>query len=214
MKRIVVLVSGSGTNLQAIIDACKEGTINGKVVAVFSNIKDAYGLQRAKNHNIPAVCIEHIQYADRESFDQKLAHEIDQYEPDLVILAGFMRILSSNFVAKYLGKMLNIHPSLLPKYPGLNTHKRALENNDKEHGASIHFVTAELDGGPVVLQSKVAVESNDDEQSLQQKVAKREWLIYPLVAAWFCNDLLTFEKGKAFYENACLDSSGLLYEHL
>ncbi len=184
--KIVVLVSGSGTNLQAIIDHCKSNYINGDVVAVISNRPNVYALHRAEVNNLPNIVIDHTQFDDRESFDNNLAINIDKYAPDLVILAGFMRILSDQFVERYLGKMLNIHPSLLPKYPGLNTHKRAIENNDPVHGSSVHFVTPELDGGPVVLQSELDIEHRETVESLQNRVAQTEWLIYPMAAKWFC----------------------------
>ena len=145
MKNIVVLISGNGSNLQAIIDACARKKINGSLRAVFSNKADAFGLERARAANIPAHALAASQFANREAFDRELMHEIDAYAPDLVVLAGYMRILSPAFVAHYQGRMLNIHPSLLPKYPGLHTHRQALENGDEEHGTSVHFVTDELD---------------------------------------------------------------------
>lgn len=185
--RIVVLVSGSGTNLQAIIDHCETNYINGDVVAVISNKPNVYALTRAKQHKVPSLVIDHTRFDDRESFDRVLETNINKYAPDLVILAGFMRILSHHFVEKFMGKMLNIHPSLLPKYPGLNTHKRAIENKDSVHGSSVHFVTPELDGGPVVLQSELDIESGESFESLQNRVAQTEWLIYPMATKWFCD---------------------------
>ncbi|MDN6632935.1 MAG: phosphoribosylglycinamide formyltransferase, partial [Enterobacterales bacterium] len=155
MKNIVVLISGNGSNLQALIDACNDGRIRGRISAVFSNKANAYGLERAAQDGIPAHCLDPKSYADRDAFDLALMQEIDGYQPDLVVLAGYMRILSPRFVQHYQGRMLNIHPSLLPKYPGLHTHQQALNNGDEEHGTSVHFVTDELDGGPVVLQAKV-----------------------------------------------------------
>lgn len=212
MKKIVVLISGSGTNLQAIIDACEAGEINGEIYAVISNKASAYGLERAKKHSIAAHTIEHNQYPDRQSFDAELANTIDKYQPDLIVLAGFMRILSEGFVARYVGKMLNIHPSLLPKYPGLNTHQRAIDNGDSEHGVSIHFVTAELDGGPIVIQSKVNIEATDSVDSLQQKVAEKEWIIYPLVVKWFCSNELIFANEEVMLHGQKLANQGILYE--
>ena len=152
MMNLVVLISGNGSNLQAIIDACKEKKIKGTLRAVFSNKADAFGLERAREAGIPAHALTADQFASREAFDRELMREIDAYAPDLVVLAGYMRILSPAFVAHYEGRLLNIHPSLLPKYPGLHTHRQALENGDEEHGTSVHFVTDELDGGPVILQ--------------------------------------------------------------
>ncbi len=197
---IVVLISGSGSNLQAIIDHCENGNIPGSIVGVISNRPEVKGLERAKQHGIPTVTLDHKGFSDREAFDQALAKRIDTFKPDLVILAGFMRILTPQFVEHYLGKMLNIHPSLLPKYPGLNTHKRALEAGDKEHGVTVHFVTPELDGGPTVIQAKVAVIEGDTEESLAQKVLEQEHIIYPKAAAWFCEGRLQLTGGKAFLD--------------
>ncbi len=197
---IVVLISGSGSNLQAIIDHCENGNIPGSIVGVISNRPGVKGLERAKQHGIPTVTLDHKGFSDREAFDQALAKRIDTFKPDLVILAGFMRILTPQFVEHYLGKMLNIHPSLLPKYPGLNTHKRALEAGDKEHGVTVHFVTPELDGGPTVIQAKVAVIEGDTEESLAQKVLEQEHIIYPKAAAWFCEGRLQLTGGKAFLD--------------
>ncbi len=170
MKNIVVLISGSGSNLQAIIDACGRKQINGTLRAVFSNKADAFGLERARPAGIPAHALAQSQFADREAFDRQLMHEIDAYAPDLVVLAGYMRILSPAFVSHYQGRLLNIHPSLLPKYPGLHTHRQVLENGDEEHGTSVHFVTDELDGGPVILQAKVPVFAGDSEEEITARV--------------------------------------------
>ncbi|GAB7218194.1 phosphoribosylglycinamide formyltransferase [Vibrio comitans] len=179
MTRIVVLVSGNGSNLQAIIDACANGDIQGQVCAVFSNKEEAYGLERARTATIPAHALSHKSFADRLSFDLALMKQIDEYQPDLVVLAGYMRILSNEFVEHYLGKMINIHPSLLPKYPGLNTHQRAIDAGDSEHGSTVHFVTPELDSGPIIGQVKVDITANDDADSLMTKVQKAEHQLYP-----------------------------------
>lgn len=176
--RLVVLISGKGSNLQAIIDASQQGTLDAEVVAVISNKSSAYGLQRAEQAGITQEVLEHAQFDSREAFDQALMQRIDSYRPGLVVLAGFMRILTNSFVQHYAKRMLNIHPSLLPKYPGLNTHRRALEAGDKIHGASVHFVTTELDGGPVVLQAEVPVLEGDDEQTLAERVLVEEHKIY------------------------------------
>ncbi len=173
MKNIVVLISGSGSNLQAIIDACGRKQINGTLRAVFSNKADAFGLERARLAGIPAHALAQSQFADREAFDRQLMHEIDAYAPDLVVLAGYMRILSPAFVSHYQGRLLNIHPSLLPKYPGLHTHRQVLENGDEEHGTSVHFVTDELDGGPVILQAKVPVFAGDSEEEITARFRPR-----------------------------------------
>ncbi|GAM57331.1 phosphoribosylglycinamide formyltransferase [Vibrio ishigakensis] len=178
MKKIVVLISGNGSNLQAIIDACAKGEIDGQVSAVISNRTDAYGLERAKQATIPSHTLSHKDYSDRESFDAEVMKIIDTYQPDLIVLAGYMRILSEGFVNRYLGKMINIHPSLLPKYPGLNTHQRAIDAGDSEHGSSVHFVTPELDSGPIIEQIKVAIEPQESAESLMAKVQKAEHQLY------------------------------------
>ncbi len=192
-KSIVVLISGNGSNLQALIDAQSQGLFSGEISAVISNKPDAYGLTRAENANIDAICVDHTEFADKANFETQLIETIDIYKPDLVILAGFMRILSSDLVQHYLGKIINIHPSLLPKYKGLHTHRQVLENGDKEHGTTVHFVTAELDGGPIIAQKRINVEANDTEQTLVQKIQQQEHQLYPEVVAWFCGERLQFE---------------------
>jgi len=189
-SRIVVLISGGGTNLQAIIDACESVDYPGKVVGVVSNKADAYGLTRAQNANIETVALSHKAFESRESYDQALISNIDQFTPDVIVLAGFMRILTPAFVQHYQGKLLNIHPSLLPKYQGLNTHQRAIDAGDTEHGVSVHFVTAELDGGPVILQAKVPVFDGDTSDDLAERVHEQEHRIYPLVVKWLCEKRL------------------------
>ncbi|UDM61383.1 phosphoribosylglycinamide formyltransferase [Pseudoalteromonas piscicida] len=209
--RLVVLISGSGSNLQAIIDACKSGYIQGEIAAVVSNKADAYGLNRAQEAGIATSVLDHKQYASREEYDVALGQLIDSFTPDLVVLAGFMRILTPNLVQKFRGKMLNIHPSLLPKYQGLNTHQRAIDANDAEHGASVHFVTEELDGGPVVCQAKVAVLPDDTAESLAQRVHKQEHILYPLVVKWFSEQRLTMEADYAVFDNKTLPVQGAPY---
>lgn len=172
---IVVLISGNGSNLQAIIDACKTNKIKGTVRAVFSNKADAFGLERARR-GIATHTLITSAFDSREAYDRELIHEIDMYAPDVVVLAGFMRILSPAFVSHYAGRLLNIHPSLLPKYPGLHTHRQALENGDEEHGTSVHFVTDELDGGPVILQAKVPVFAGDTEDDITARVQTQNTL--------------------------------------
>ncbi|GGO73176.1 phosphoribosylglycinamide formyltransferase [Bowmanella pacifica] len=208
MKSIVVLISGSGTNLQSILDSIEEERIEGRVTAVISNQADAFGLERAKKADVPAHVLSHKDFADRESYDKALMQLIDGYQPDLVILAGFMRILSEGFVQHYLGRMLNIHPSLLPKYKGLHTHKRAIEAGDKEHGATVHFVTPELDGGPVVIQSKVPVFADDNEEELSSRVREQELQLYPLVVKWFCQDRLRMENGQVLLDDKLVPTEG------
>ncbi|MDR0806532.1 MAG: phosphoribosylglycinamide formyltransferase [Enterobacteriaceae bacterium] len=208
MKNIVVLISGSGSNLQAIIDACNSGQINGKISAVFSNVPDAYGLVRAQQAGIKTEVVEPKNFANRLDYDLALADAIDNYAPDLVILAGYMRILSPAFVSRYTGKMLNIHPSLLPEYPGLHTHRRAMENGDREHGATIHFVTEELDGGPIILQAAVPITAQDSEADVMKKVQVQEHRIYPLVVSWFVDGRLTMRDGKALMDHQALPAHG------
>lgn len=207
-KRIIILVSGNGSNLQAIINACQNNLINGKIVAVISNKPDVYSLIRAKQANIPSHVINHKEFASREAFDHQLQLQIEQYQPDLIVLAGYMRILTPHFVQHYSGKMLNIHPSLLPKYPGLNTHRRAMEAGDKEHGTTVHFVTDELDGGPIILQAKVPIFDNDEEQDIVERVLAQEHQIYPLVIKWFCDDRLSMINGRAYLDQTMIPKSG------
>lgn len=201
MSNIVVLISGNGSNLQAIIDSVKSGAIKGQISAVISNRPSVFGLERAEKAGIPAITVDHTEFSSRTDFEQALSQTIDQYQPDVLVLAGFMRILSSEFVQHYLGKMLNIHPSLLPKYPGLNTHRRVLENGDKEHGTSVHFVTAELDGGPIIAQRSIHVTADDTEETLQQKIQQQEHKLYPEVVGWLCNGRVQFKDGKAWLDN-------------
>lgn len=179
VKKIVVLISGNGSNLQAIIDNVKSGEIKATISAVISNKANAYGLQRATAENIPTNVIDHTLYDSREAFDQVLIDTIDNYSADIIVLAGFMRILTESFVTHYAGKLINIHPSLLPLYKGLHTHKRALADNVAKHGASVHFVTPELDAGAVLIQGVVDVEKDDSEDSLADRVHSIEHIIYP-----------------------------------
>ncbi|PSW53997.1 phosphoribosylglycinamide formyltransferase [Photobacterium leiognathi] len=209
MNNIVVLISGSGSNLQAIIDACSNGLIkNSHITAVISNKENAYGLERARTANIEAIHIAPKQYDNREQYDDALAERIEQFNPDVVILAGFMRILSGDFVRRFKGKMLNIHPSLLPKYPGLNTHQRAIDAGDTEHGTSVHFVTEELDGGPVILQAKVPIFADDTVEEVTARVQKQEHAIYPLVTQWLAEKRLTMVDGKAVLDGEILPPQG------
>jgi phosphoribosylglycinamide formyltransferase-1 len=198
---IVVLLSGSGSNLQAIIDGIEEGTINARICAVISNRPDAYGLERARKANIPVELINHNQYDSRESFDAALTRSIEKYHPELIVLAGFMRILTDDFVNHFYGKMINIHPSLLPKYRGLHTHKRALESGDSEHGLSIHYVSAELDGGPIIFQATVPVLNDDTEDTLAQRVLVQEHLAYPKVIQWFAEKRLQLIDNQVIMDN-------------
>lgn len=208
MKRIVVLVSGEGSNLQALIDACQQGRINAQISAVFSNKSAAYGLERARLADIPAQALDVKAYEDRAAFDIALADAIEAYQPDLVVLAGYMRILTADFVQRFAGCMINIHPSLLPKYPGLHTHRQAIDNQDDEHGTSVHFVTEQLDGGPVILQAKVPVFSDDSEDDLVARVQTQEHNIYPLVVSWFVEGRLSLKNDQVLLDDNPLPEQG------
>ncbi|MBU6955138.1 phosphoribosylglycinamide formyltransferase [Hahella sp. HN01] len=208
-RRIVVLISGSGSNLQALLDAVIADTVHGEIVSVISNKGDAYGLERAAKAGVPTTVIDHKQFATRTDFDQALMAEIDRHTPDLVVLAGFMRILTVEFVRHYHGRMLNIHPSLLPKYQGLNTHQRALEAGDSAHGATVHFVTEELDGGPNIIQAVVPVLPGDDPKRLADRVQLQEHLIYPQAVRWFCEGRLVMRDERAYLDDAELPPAGL-----
>jgi len=210
-KRIVVLISGSGSNLQAILDRTLDGSINGRIAAVICNRPGAYGLTRAEQAGVDARLLDHKEFDGREQFDQALMELIDNYQPDLVVLAGFMRILTPELVRHYQGRLLNIHPSLLPKYKGLHTHQRALEAGDEEHGCTVHFVTEELDGGPLIVQARTPIRSDDDEQSLQQRVHLLEHQIYPLAVEWFCADRLQLTTEGVRLDDAPTGASGHLY---
>nr|WP_314263673.1 phosphoribosylglycinamide formyltransferase [uncultured Moellerella sp.] len=210
MKKIVVLISGSGSNFQAIIDACWKGKIKGDVCAVFSNKPNVLGLVRAEKAGIPAFVIQPTDFACADAYDAALLEAIDAYAPDLIVLAGYMRILSSNFVRHFTGRMLNIHPSLLPKYPGLHTHRKALENGDKEHGTSVHFVTEQLDGGPVILQARMPIYADDTEEYIIERIKAREHLIYPIVIQWFVSGRLKMVDQRAVLDGVTLSAQGCL----
>ncbi|WP_410014082.1 phosphoribosylglycinamide formyltransferase [Sodalis sp. C49] len=212
MKKLVVLISGEGSNLQAVIDACRQERMPARVAAVFSNRADALGLRRAARADVPARALLPGDYPDRASFDRALCEAIDRYQPDAVILAGYMRILSPDFVSHYAGRMLNIHPSLLPLYPGLHTHRQALANGDREHGTSVHFVTEQLDGGPVILQAKVPVFPGDTEADLIARIKTQEHDIYPLVISWLLDGRLTLREGAAWLDGAPLPPAGYAAE--
>lgn len=210
-KRLVILVSGGGSNLQSLIDGCEGSEINATISAVISNNPGAGGLERAAKAGIPNVAIDHKAFDSREAFDQALSELIDSFSPDLVILAGFMRILTAQFVDHYLGRMMNIHPSLLPAYPGLHTHKRAIEAGDKKAGATVHFVTPELDGGPSIIQAQVDIDASDNEDSLATKVLGFEHKIYPEAVKWFCANRLVMENNQVKLDNNTISPSGIIY---
>lgn len=208
---VVVLISGSGSNLQALIDSLAGADTPAVIRAVISNRADAYGLERARKAGIETRFLDHKAYADRESFDAALIQAIDGFDADLVLLAGFMRILSADFVRHYQGRLLNIHPSLLPKYKGLHTHQRALEAGDAEHGCSVHFVTEELDGGPLVVQAAIPVESDDTPETLAQRVHVQEHVIYPLAMRWFAEGRARLGEHGAMLDGELLPASGYSY---
>jgi len=210
-KQIVVLISGNGSNLQAFIDAQDRNELGGKVVAVLSNKADVFGLTRAKQAGIDTILVEHKHFNSRQAFDQTMVEKINIYQPDLIILAGFMRILSPEFVKTFSGKLLNIHPSLLPKYPGLHAHQSAMQNKDELHGTSVHFVTEELDGGPVIAQSIMKLDHQATEQQITQQVQKLEHQLYPQVAAWFLTSRLTMEKDGIYFDHNKLQQPITLY---
>jgi phosphoribosylglycinamide formyltransferase-1 len=204
---IVVLISGNGSNLQALIDASVSS--NFKISAVISNKPDAFGLQRAERDNIPALVINHKDFSSREEFDLALIKAIDEITPDLIVLAGFMRILGSEFVSHFAGRIINIHPSLLPKYPGINTHQRVLEAGDKEHGVTVHFVTEDLDGGPIIAQEHVPVLKDDSVEDLAARVLEKEHIVYPKVVSWYASDRLQLENSKAYLDHEQLPATGV-----
>ena len=202
---IVVLISGTGSNLQALIDAIAAKKINVVIRAVISNRADAAGLQRAQSVGIPTHTINHRDYAGREQFDLALRGCIDSYQPQLVVLAGFMRILGDDFVRHYHGRMLNIHPSLLPAFPGLNTHQRAIDAKHKVHGASVHFVTAELDGGPILVQAVIQINADDSAEALQQRVHAQEHIIYPMAVNWIAEGRVSYANSTILFDGKPLE---------
>ena len=195
-----VLISGNGSNLQAMIDAIKGNQIYGKICCVLSNKEDANGLQRAQEVKIPTEVVSNKDFETREDFDTEMVRVLSIYNPDLVVLAGFMRILSPVFINAFPGKILNIHPSLLPKYPGLNTHERVLESSDNIHGITVHFVDESLDGGPICAQSSLEITTRSVKQ-LKQQIQKLEHELYPKVVSWFGEGLLRLTEGKVYFKN-------------
>lgn len=211
MKRIVILISGRGSNMEAMIHAQEKGGLSGgQIVAVISNRPDAKGLETAAAAGISVCTVDHKLYPDREVFDRALAERIDAYEPDLVVLAGFMRILTEGFVRHFEGRLLNIHPSLLPAFPGLHTHQRALEEGVRVHGCTVHFVTPALDHGPVVIQAVVPVLDGDDEGSLSGRVLAQEHVVYPRAVRWFLEGRLSLENGRVRVAGEQLSGNVLL----
>lgn len=206
--RIVVLISGHGSNLQAIIDAIDKDDLPVEIGAVVSNRADAFGLLRAERAHIPTEVLAHQDYDSREAFDTALVQCVDQYSPDVVVLAGFMRRLGATLVQHYQGRMINIHPSLLPKYSGLHTHRRVLEAGDAEHGVTIHFVTEEVDGGPIVSQARLTVLAGDTEESLKERVQRLEHVLYPQVLQWFAQNRVKLDKNQVLFDGLPAPKSG------
>ncbi|MGD8515059.1 MAG: phosphoribosylglycinamide formyltransferase [Granulosicoccaceae bacterium] len=208
---VVILISGSGTNLQAIIDAWQADELPVEIRAVISNRPGVQGLQRAMQAGIETVVVDHTQFEGRAAFDQALQQTIDSYAPQLVILAGFMRILTHDFVEHYAGRMLNIHPALLPDFPGLNTHERALQAGVEEHGASVHFVTTEVDGGPIIIQGRVPVEQGDTPDSLAARVLQQEHRIYPEAIRLYAEGRIRMHNNQVLLDGKALPQKGIEY---
>ena len=211
-KRIAVLLSGRGSNFQSILSARQSGTLGGDIALVISNRPGAGGLDIARDAGIETALIDHQAYSTREAFDADLAGALESQSPDLIVLAGFMRILTPEFVSRFAGRLMNIHPSLLPLYPGLHTHQRALDAGDVHAGATVHYVTGELDGGPPVLQAKVTVKPDDDADSLAARVLQLEHQIYPQAIAWHLSERLQFTAGRLTLDGIALPPTGQQWE--
>jgi len=199
MRRVVILISGRGSNMQALLEA----RLPAEIAAVISNVPDAQGLEIARAHGVRTEVVEHRQFADRRGFDKALAEAVARCQPDLVVLAGFMRVLTQEFLGRFPGRMLNIHPSLLPAFPGTHTHRRALEEGVKIHGCTVHFVTPALDGGPIVVQAAVPVLPDDTEESLAARVLEQEHRVLPQAARWFLEERLQMEGKRVLLSGEC-----------
>lgn len=206
LPKILVLGSGSGTNFQALMDASRERDFPGQIIAVGCNRPKAFVLERAAQANVETFTVNHEEFGSRKEFDAALMAHVLRYNPDLIVLAGFMRILTTDFVRAFRGKLLNVHPSLLPKYTGLNTHQRALDAGDQTHGVSIHFVTEELDGGPVIAQAEVAITPDDCSDTLADKVQMKEHLLYPIVVRWFCEGRIQLGRDQVLFDGQVLEN--------
>lgn len=208
MKKIVVLISGNGSNLQAIIDSIQQGALNAEICGVISNKSTAYGLLRAEEAGIPTFVYQRSNFASNVEMDCAIAAQIEQLQADLIVLAGYMKILTAEFTQRFVGKILNIHPSLLPKYPGLNTYQQAIAAGESEHGMSIHFVNEEVDGGAIILQAKVPIYPSDSVEEVMARVQEQEHRCYPLVIGWFCAQRLALIGDKAYLDGKPLSPQG------
>ena len=213
MKNIVVLISGSGSNLQAIINACKSNEINGRVICVISNNPSAFGLERAKKFKIKTKIIDHNLYSKRDKFDDDLQFFLEELSPDLIVLAGFMRILGSKITNKFSDKMINLHPSLLPLYPGLNTHDQVLANKDSFHGISIHYVSPKLDGGPLIAQGVIKVNKNEEKNNLIDRIHNIEHILLPKIINQICLGNINLVKGRVIYKDLKSHKKGYIQKH-
>lgn len=212
MKKIAVLISGQGSNLQAIIETCQTGFIRGKIVTVISNKIDSFGLERAESADIPSRVFLRQDFSSNLDMDKAIGDYLKDLNVDLIVLAGYMKILTKPFTQRFAGKILNIHPSLLPKYPGLHTYQRALENGDSEHGTTVHFVNKEIDGGAIVLQAKVPIFPGDTVEEIELRTREQEYNIYPLVIKWFIEDRLKLIENQAYLDGKLLPPNGYAYE--
>ena len=212
MKKIAVLISGQGSNLQAIIEACQTGFIPGKSVTVISNKINSFGLERAESASIPSRVFLRQDFSSNPAMDKAIGDYLDALNIDLIVLAGYMKILTKPFTQRFAGKILNIHPSLLPKYPGLHTYQRALENGDSEHGTTVHFVNEEIDGGAIVLQAKVPIFPGDTVEEIELRTREQEYNIYPLVIKWFIEERLKLIENQAYLDGKLLPPNGYAYE--
>lgn len=213
MIRIAVLASGHGSNLQALIDACQSGQIRGSIVGVLCNRSDAYALQRAEQAGLRHVLVDHRAFADRMSFENELIQVLQSWQVDLIVLAGFMRVLTPNFVTRYSGQIINIHPSLLPTYKGLHTHQRVLDNGEQLHGCSVHFVTPELDGGAVIAQAIHPIATHETLDTLQTEIHRLEHQIYPRIVGWIAAGRVAFLGGQVYLDGALMAHPVRFWRH-
>ena len=212
IKNVVILISGRGSNMEVFLEASSQGLLNGTIVRVISNRPDAQGIVTANKRGVATAVIDHKKFETREAFDAALAEEVASAEPDVIVLAGFMRILTPVFIDRFLGKLVNIHPSLLPKYTGLNTHQRAIDAGDSEAGATVHYVTNELDGGPAILQARVSVEATDTAESLASKVLTVEHRIFPEAVNWHLQGRVMHSEHGAYLDGKLLPPSGATWD--